>query len=185
MAAQDSPDARSLVVELSVHKTGLMAAWIGLVGVVAGALIAFGGQYLTRRSDRQERNDALLLEQFAQVIALSEDYRNRVWEERKQVASDVVGKWDFGTYRLAEARLRVLSQDPKLIAALEALHETGVELGKAWRFTPGDQSAVDNAWKANREAIERFVAVSSQMIQHSATLGFRRPPVDADNGRHP
>lgn len=162
----------------------MVAAWIGLVGVVAGALIAFGGQYLMRHADRQERSDALLLEQFAQVIALCEDYRNRVWMERLQVAGNVVDKWDFGTYRLAEARVRVLSQDPKLMAALEALLETGLELDKAWRFTSSDEAAVDKAWKANREAIERFVAVSSQMIQHRLTLGFRRPPVNADNSRH-
>jgi hypothetical protein len=85
---------------------------IGLVGAVAGVLIAFGGQYPMRRAERQERCDALLLEQFAQVIALSEDYRNRVREERKQVASDVVDQWIFAAYRLAEARLRVSSQDP-------------------------------------------------------------------------
>lgn len=162
------------MVGLSVHETGMVAAWIGLVGVVAGALIAFGGQYLMRRADRQERVDALLLEQFAQVIALCEDFRNRVWMERLQVASDVVDEWDFGTYRLAEARLRVLSQDSQLMAALEALLETGKELDRAWRVTPSDEAAVDKAWKANREAVERFVAVSSQMIRHSVTLGFRR-----------
>ena len=88
-----------------------MAEWIGLAGVVAGAVIAFGGQYLLRRAERQDRNDALLLEQFAIIIALSEDYRNRVWEERNQVANSVVNAWDLGTYRLAEARLRVLSRD--------------------------------------------------------------------------
>ena len=48
--------------------------------------------------------------------------------------------------------------------------KTGLELDKAWRFTPGDEVAVDKAWEANREAMERFVAVSSQLIQHSATL---------------
>ena len=59
-----------------------------LAGVAAGALIAFGGQYLLRRGERHEPNDALLLEQFALVIALSEDYRNRVWEECSQVATE-------------------------------------------------------------------------------------------------
>ncbi len=76
-----------------------MAAWAGLVGVVAGALIAFAGQYVMGRGEKQERFDALLLEQFAVIIALSEDFRNRVWEERNHVASDVVGKWDLEAYR--------------------------------------------------------------------------------------
>jgi len=68
-----------------------MAAWAGLVGVVAGALIAFAGQYVMRRGEKQERFDALLLEQFAVIIALSEDFRNRVWEERNQRRSGQMG----------------------------------------------------------------------------------------------
>ena len=66
-----------------------MAAWIGLLGVLAGALIAFGGQYLMRRDERQERNITLLLEQCAVIVALSYDFRNRVWEERNQLANDL------------------------------------------------------------------------------------------------
>jgi hypothetical protein len=85
-----------------VLHTDAMDAWVGLVGVVAGAFVAFGGQYLMNKTERQERNTALLLEQCSLIIALSQDYRNRVWEERNQVASDVVGKWDIGTHRLAE-----------------------------------------------------------------------------------
>lgn len=69
------------------RQTGVMATWVGLIGVLAGALIAFVSQYLVGRSERQERNEALLLEQCALLIALSEDYRNRVWEERHQVAA--------------------------------------------------------------------------------------------------
>jgi hypothetical protein len=160
-----------------------MATWIGLVGVVTGALIAFSGQYLMRRAEIQERGDALLLEQFALIIALSEDYRNRVWEERNQMASDVVGKWDLGAYRLAEARLRVLSQEPKVMAALDALHERGGELGKAWRLASSDKAAVDSAWAAHRDAIDRFVASSSQVMRHRAALGLRRLPVDAGSDR--
>jgi hypothetical protein len=96
-----------------------------LVGVIAGALTAFGGQYLMRRTERQERYSALLLEQFALIIALSEDFQGRVWEERHQVASDVVGKRDWLTLRLAHARLRVLSHDPKVMAAFRELYDAG------------------------------------------------------------
>ena len=127
-----------------------MATWVGVVGVLAGALIAFGGQYLMGRSERQERNETLLLEQCALIIALSQDYRNRVWEERHQVASDVVGRWDIGTYRLAEARLQLLSGEPKLLAALEALHKSGVALGRAWRL--GSRKALPSpSARANRK----------------------------------
>jgi hypothetical protein len=36
MTALASPNARGLVVEVSVDETGMVAAWIGLAGVVAG-----------------------------------------------------------------------------------------------------------------------------------------------------
>ena len=146
-----------------------MAAWVGLVGVVAGAFVAFGGQYLVNRTERTERNIALLLEQCALIIALSHDYRNRVWEERHQVASDVVGKWDIGTHRLAQARLRILSRDPDFLAAMDALQKSGTALGRAWRLNPDDSAAVDSAWEANRDAIALFTSVTSQIIQPRPT----------------
>ena len=155
-----------------------MAEWIGLAGVVAGAVIAFGGQYLLRRAERQDRNDALLLEQFAIIIALSEDYRNRVWEERNQVANSVVNAWDLGTYRLAEARLRVLSRDSAVVAALKVLHEAGTQLGKAWRLGSSDEAAVNRAWVAHRKAIEQFVAASSRAVRRRTASGLRRRSVD-------
>jgi hypothetical protein len=65
------------------------------LGWLAGALLAFGGQYLRSRAERQERGETVLLEQFAVLVALSEDFRNRVWEERHEVASDVVAGWDL------------------------------------------------------------------------------------------
>jgi hypothetical protein len=129
-------------------------------------MVAFGGQYLMRRTERQERYDALLLEQFALIIALSEDFQGRVWEERHQVASDVVGKRDFLTLRLAQARLRVLSQDPKVMVALRELYDAGADLDKAWRLATDDKVAVDTAYRAHHDAIEHFVAVSSQVIRH-------------------
>ena len=147
-----------------------MAAWAGLAGVVAGALIAFAGQYVMRRVERQERFDSLLLEQFAAIVALSEDMRNRVWEERNQVASDVVDKWDMGAYRLAEARLRILSQAPGLKAALEELDDAGSELGGTWRTRSGGDEAIDASLTAHRAALERFLVVSSQIIRHRASL---------------
>jgi hypothetical protein len=43
--------------------TAVVAEWIGLVGVIAGALIALGGQYLLRSTERKDRNSTLVLEQ--------------------------------------------------------------------------------------------------------------------------
>jgi hypothetical protein len=47
-----------------------MGAWIGLVGVVAGALVAFLSQYLIRNFEARERRDTLLPEQLAMIICI-------------------------------------------------------------------------------------------------------------------
>jgi hypothetical protein len=178
-----SPCVRAVVcpwcIRRKARQTVVMATWVGLIGVLAGALIAFGGQFLMRRSERQERNETLLLEQCALIIALSQDYRNRVWEERHQVASDVVSRWDIGTYRLAEARLQLLSREPKLWAALEALHKSGVALGKAWRLGSSDEAGIDSAWAAHRDAVDRFIDVGFQTIRQGPARSNRRQHVDA------
>jgi hypothetical protein len=149
-----------------VLDNGAVATWVGLVGVIAGALIAFGSQHLLSRSERRERNTGLLLEQCATVVALSEEQRNRVWEERRAVADGVVAKWDIGTYRLAEARIKILYREPDLLAALDELHRAGTALGRAWRLNTGDEAAVDAAWAGHREAINRFIVVSSEAVDH-------------------
>jgi hypothetical protein len=142
-----------------------MAAWIGLAGVVVGALMALTGQYLIGRTERNERSTGLLVEQYAVVVALSEDFRNQVWEERTGAATSVVGGWDYRTYRPAAARLRVLSQDREFLAALHALTKSGTALGKAWRLSSDNDTDVESAWQANRDAIDQFVSVSSQIVR--------------------
>jgi hypothetical protein len=76
-------------------------AWIGLTGVVAGALIAIGGQVLNHRSQVRVQSADRLVEQLALIVALSEGFRDRVWEERNNVADQVVKGWDLGAYRFA------------------------------------------------------------------------------------
>jgi hypothetical protein len=56
----------------------VMASWIGLVGALAGASIALLGQYTFKKLERRHGNLALLYEQCAQLVALSEDFRNRL-----------------------------------------------------------------------------------------------------------
>jgi hypothetical protein len=144
-----------------------MGAWIGLVGVVAGALVALVSQYLVRNSEARERKDMLLLEQLAVLVALSEDYRNRVWEERTKVATGVVATWDLGAYRLAEARLRILCQDSNVLSALLSLKKAGGELGTSWRLSPEDEARTQAAWEAHRAAVNEFIAASSQAYRGS------------------
>ena len=142
-----------------------MYAWIGLVGVVAGALIAIGGQFLNHRSQVRAQNADRLLEQLALVVALSEDFRNRVREERNNVADQVVRAWDLGAYRLAEARLKILCREPRLLSAVEVLHDAGTDLGRAWRLLPQDSDRVQNAWVAHRSALDTFAAAAADQVR--------------------
>src|ERR1700722_3404739 len=141
-----------------------MDAWIGLIGALAGAAIAWSGQYLTRRSEARERQDALLLEQCALIVALEEDLRNRIWEERHKIATGVVTAWDLGAQRLAQARLRILCRDPALLAALEALRQAGKGLGKAWRLSPHDSDIVQAAWETHQSALQTYIDASARLL---------------------
>ncbi|HEY6294364.1 MAG TPA: hypothetical protein VIX15_01770 [Streptosporangiaceae bacterium] len=103
------------------------------------------------------------------------DYRNRVWEERNQLADDAVANWDIGTYRLAEARLRILAPTPDLMAALTAVRKTGAALGEAWRLSPADKASIESALSAHNDAVGQFIAVSSKLaLGHSALRWPRR-----------
>jgi hypothetical protein len=113
----------------------------------------------------RERQAALLLEQCALLIALSEDYRNRVWEERNQIAVGVVAACDLGAYRLAQARLRILCREPRVLSAIDNLHETGTSLGKAWRVSPHDDDDVQAGWEAHKSAARAFADASSGLVQ--------------------
>ena len=164
-----------LAIEPTAHETWIMAAWVGLVGVLAGALFAFAGQYALRHMERQDRYDALLLEQFTCIIGLSEDYRNRVWEERKGVASDVVGRWNMAAYRRAEVLLRILSPEP-VRNVLRNLDEAGAKLGDAWRTDSGDKTAIDSLLVDPRNAIEKLVDASTDIVQHRVASELLRLP---------
>ena len=139
-----------------------MGAWIGLAGVIAGALVAFVSQYVLRGAETRDRRDSLVLEQLATLIAMSEDFRNRVWEERHKVASGVVADWDIRTHRLAEARLQLLCTDDGLLSALGSLPATGQELGRTWRSSPEDEARVQSAWEAHRTAMSQFITAGSR-----------------------
>ena len=147
------------------HETGDMDPWIGLIGVLAGAAIALLGQYGVRRMERRQARDALLLEQCAHVVALSEDYRNRLWEERKLGAENAVASWDMREYRLAGARIRLLTTNVEIGRALEQLVKIGTELGKAWRISRADNEELQQAWVAHREGLDNFVEVAGKAVR--------------------
>jgi len=59
------------------------------------------------------------------------------------------------------------------------LHKSGTALGRAWRLGSNDEAVVDTAWAAHRDAVDRFIAASSQMIPHRPAISYRRQQVDS------
>ena len=133
-----------------------MAAMIGLIGAILGAAIVLLGQMLTQRSAHRQENLRLLLESCAEVSAQEEDYRNRVWEERKAGKVGVVDQWNVGAHRLADARVRLLTGRPGIVSALDDIRTTGRDLGKAWRLNPEDDDRVQLAREAHGSALQLF-----------------------------
>ncbi|MGH8836276.1 MAG: hypothetical protein ACRDWG_14955 [Actinomycetes bacterium] len=153
-----------------------MEVWIGLIGALAGGAIALLGQYGLRRSERQDVRTMMLLEQCAQLVARSEDYRNRVWEERRLGVRGAVSAWGLSEFRLAEARLKILRRDAEVLKSLQRLQKTGEGQGKAWRPDGSDNEAVEAAWRGHQVALDDFVRLSGDLVNGRAVpriLGTR------------
>jgi hypothetical protein len=80
---------------------------------MAGAIIALAGQQWGTRRENRTRAGELLLEQCAQLIALSHDFRNRAWEETVLGQEGRVDGWDLSNHRLAMARSRSFARTPR------------------------------------------------------------------------
>ena len=148
----------------------IVEAWMGLLGVLAGAAIAIVGQRLSYRSESRDRLQTLVLERASQLVALSEDFRNRVWEERHGVSAETVVAWDLAAFRLAEATLRLLCPSPAMTSALRELRQAGQDLGKEWRLNRSSGPQLDLAWERHRKAIEDFLSTSSDALGLGARL---------------
>jgi hypothetical protein len=146
-----------------------MEVWVGLIGAiaaVAGAGVAFAGQFFVSKAERQAAQRETVLGHCVELIALAHDYRNRLWEERHLGVSDSVRQWDLNAYRRNEAALRLLTNDDHLHAKLESLGEAGRRLGAFWRLEgPNcDQDELDQRWKHHHVAIQDFKAAANKRI---------------------
>jgi hypothetical protein len=92
-----------------------MNPWITLLAALVGGSLTLAGQSVGRRSEGNIRRMELVLEQCSRISALSEDFRNRFWEERVLGLADRTAQWDLEAHRLAAARLRILCSDPQVI----------------------------------------------------------------------
>lgn len=142
-----------------------MGAWVTLAAAVAGAAIAIVGQYVTRRGENGIRRAELVLEQCSQLVALSEDFRNRVWEERELGQSGRVDDWNLAAYRLAAARLRILCGDSRVLAALDEMNDAGKKLGAYWRRGNVDPSDFEQRYERLKMGVEVFVAASATLVR--------------------
>jgi hypothetical protein len=139
-------------------------AWVGLVGAVVGGLLTLGGQQLTARSEANRQHKSELLSNISTLVALSDDYRNRVWEERQALKDSAVANWDLTTFRLAQARLRVLLNDEDVLAAIDELQDAGIALGRLWRTQRVDGPEVQAAWERHKEALARFLDAGRRLL---------------------
>lgn len=151
-----------------------MQSWIGLIGVLAGGGIAILGQLVSRRTERRDELITLFFEQSAQLVALSEDYRNRIWKERRLELQGRVSEWDLREYRLAEARLKILCGDSRVIELIGKLNRTGVALGRAWRNPQRSGEEVEAAWQQNKEALDEFIDASRRLMEQGRVKRMRR-----------
>ncbi len=148
-----------------MRHTMIMGAIVTLTATLVGAGIAFLSQWLFDRRQRTGRLGELLLEQSALLLALNDDFENRLWEERSLKLKDRVDTWDFTSSRLAKSKLEILSTDRELNNALSKLHLAGVCLGAYWRRGNCDEDILDGYLTAYRSARVEFLAASSAAVR--------------------
>jgi len=142
-----------------------MTAWITVVAGLVGALIALAGQQWGMHRANRTRAGELLLEQCAQLIALSEDFRNRAWEETVLGQQGRVDAWDLSGHRLATARVKILCQDSAVLAALTEMNESGTAYGSHLRRGDLTEDELKALRKRNKISIETFAASSARVVR--------------------
>jgi hypothetical protein len=129
-----------------------MEAWAVVVAAVAGAAIALFGQWTAKRGERRTRVGELLLEQCTLLIALNEDLRNRIWEERTLQQAGRVDGWDLGSARLAMARIGILCDDADVLAAVDEIGTAGKDLAAYWRRGDIDDEEFERRYEREKTA---------------------------------
>ena len=142
-----------------------MTAWVTLLAGLAGAVIALGGQQWGTYRANRTRAGELLLEQCAQIIALSQDFRNRAWEETVLGQSGRVDGWDLSSHRLAMARVQILCQDPGVLAAVKEMQDSGTAYGGHLRRGDVSEEELRALRERNKIAIEAFASASARVVR--------------------
>lgn len=142
-----------------------MSAWAAVVAAIAGGAIALAGQFAGRRRDKQVRIGELLLEACEQVVSLSDDFRNRLWEEVELGQEGRVGEWNLLGNQLAVARIKLLTDDRILLQRLEGLTASGKAMGAYWRRGNVDHAELNSRRETDKVACAAFIAASSAVVR--------------------
>lgn len=146
-----------------------MEVWAAIVAAIVGGAIALAGQRTARQRDKQTRVAELLLEACGQVVSLSDDYRNRLWEEVELGHAGRVDGWNLLGNQLAVARIRILTDDSNLLSTLEQLTDSGKAMGAYWRRGHVDLIDLQSRREADKLACAEFVAASAVVVRKSLT----------------
>ena len=111
------------------------------------------------------RGGELLLEHCALLVAMNEDLRNRVWEERVLGQQGRLDDWDLAGTRLATARLRILCTDESVLAALVGMNSAAKDLAAYWRRGNAESTEVDLRYEQLKQTIESFAEASARLIR--------------------
>jgi|1186.fasta_scaffold281352_2 hypothetical protein len=142
-----------------------MDALLTIVAALAGGLIALAGQFLAGRNEGRRERRRQLLEACATVVSLSEDFRNRVWEERVLGKQGRVDAWDLSRSRLAENQIELLCEDAKVLQALSELRRTGRDLGSYWRRGSIEEEHLDDLYRKLKDARVGFVSAARRLFR--------------------
>lgn len=105
------------------------------------------------------------MEQCALIAASATDFEDRIWEERVLGMVDRVSGHDLPASVLAAVRLRILTRDGALLAALDELNTAGEELASYWRQGHADDDAYTRLWSRHHKAIPKFVHASGEAVR--------------------
>jgi hypothetical protein len=142
-----------------------MSAWLTVVATLAGGLIAVAGQFMAGHNEGRRERRRQLLESCAVVVSLSEDFRNRVWEERTLGKEGRVDEWDLGRSRMAENEIELLCDDARVLDALEELRRTGRDLGSYWRRGNIEEEHLDELYDRLKQARVGFVSSAKRLFR--------------------
>jgi hypothetical protein len=142
-----------------------MDALVTLLATLAGAGIAFFSQWIFDRRQRTDRLGKLILKYGALLLAVNEDFENRLWEERVLGLKERVDNWDLASSRRARLNLEILSADPILKQALSRLHSTGVAVGSYWRINRSNDKKLEALLADHQVARKEFQAATSVAVR--------------------